>query len=220
MASDPQVHLETMDPRRVDEAVLLLVESFREDPIQRWCFLADRSGFEDRLRSYFAAGHEWHAGVGEPIHAAFVGGELAGLLYFLRPGANFNQESFEKLRARLEVDCGSEASERFFHFGETMDEHVPEGDIHILSIVGVRPEFRGRGVGGRLVDVVGEACDAHISSRGVGLDTSTDRNTGFYGRHGYEVIAEEAIGPVRQRYLFRTRTTSSLQDEHTARSRE
>ena len=204
--SDP-VHLQPFDPARVDEAVPLLLGSLLDDPVQRWCFFADRPGFEDRLAGYLAAGHEWHGGIGEPIHAALVGGDPVGLVYFLRPEADLDPGSFETFRARTEADCGSEASERLLHYGEIMDEHVPAGDVHILSVVAVRPEFRGRGIGGRLVDLVGTYSDAHVSSRGVGLDTATDRNVEFYSHHGYEVIAEESIGPVRQRYLFRRRAS-------------
>jgi len=179
--------------------------AFAGDPTLGWCFGARQDGYDSRLRAYLEAGHDFHVALGQPVEGAFAGGDLVGVVYAMTPEAEVSDADLAALRARLEDGCGSESARRFFQYHEVMEAIAPGSPCHVLAVVGVRDGFRGRGVGTRLVQWVGELCDGHASSLGVRLDTGTDRNVAFYQRLGYRVIGQESFNDLVERVMFRPR---------------
>lgn len=173
-----------------DDAIELLAEALRDDPNLRWCFLGDQPGYEDRLHGYLRAGHAWHTATGQPVQAAFDGDALVGVAYVSDADAAPGVGELSLLGERLERACGEEAAARFAHYGRAVEAVSPEEPHHVLALIAVRRDWRGLGVGSRLVRWLCARCDADPVSRGVLLDTATERNVAFYRRHGFEVVAE------------------------------
>lgn len=68
------------------------------------------------------------------------------------------------------------------------DGLLPDGPAWFLACVGTRPAWRGRGIGGALVEAGLRAVDAH--GHPAGLETSSDENVRLYRRLGFAVVAE------------------------------
>jgi ribosomal protein S18 acetylase RimI-like enzyme len=192
---------------RPDATVGLLVSAFREDPTLAWIFLRDEPGYEERLRGYFREGHRWHAQQGHPIQAGLRDGRLVGLAYAMLPEIETTAESVSQLESDLTRACGQRAADRFARYNRAVEAAAPPGRFHILSVLGVLPEERRRGVGGALVGWVNGLCDEDPESLGVLLDTASP--PGFYERLGFGRIGEVVLGELRQALLLRPRQTRS-----------
>ena len=75
-------------------------------------------------------------------------------------------------------------------------EHLHKRDVPpehwYLFVLGVEPERQGQGVGGRLIQPVLERADR--DGLPCYLETAKERNVTFYGKHGFEVVAEGHVG--------------------------
>lgn len=65
---------------------------------------------------------------------------------------------------------------------------LPPGPTWFLACVGTRPAWRGRGIGGALVQAGLRAVDEH--GHAAGLETSSEANVRLYLRVGFAVVAE------------------------------
>lgn len=199
---DP-LELAPVTPGRRDAAISVLRDAFHGDPLLRWCFDAERAGYGSRLKAYFEAGHEWHTGTGHPVQGAFLKDRLVGVAYVMDPEIETLSESIEYLEAEMVRGCGKESVERFSLYNREVEAITPEGPLHLLSLLGVRRESQGRGVGSRLLEWTNALCEDTAASEGVLLDTSAESNVRFYERFGYRVIGEARLDNIVERVMIR-----------------
>ncbi|MFH1610090.1 MAG: GNAT family N-acetyltransferase [Candidatus Bipolaricaulota bacterium] len=74
-----------------------------------------------------------------------------------------------------------------------------------VVLLGVRPAWRGRGVGSSLMDRAHALCDRDPDARGVYLSTHGRRNRSFYERLGYKVIGQIRLGRLELYRMARPR---------------
>jgi GNAT superfamily N-acetyltransferase len=183
----------------------VLAAAFHDDPTLRWCFGGDEPGFEGRLRGYLELGHRWHTGVGHPVHGVRAGDVLVGAAYAILPDIEITPPQVAALRAALVERCGQPWATRFTDYNERVEVLRPDGRFHGIALVGVLPEWQGRGLGARMVDRVSALCDADPRSEGVLLDTATDDNVRFYEARGFHPVAEVAFDGFVERVMLRPR---------------
>lgn len=181
----------------------VLAAAFHDDPTLRWCFGGDEPGFEERLHGYLEVGHTWHTDVGHPVHGIREGEVLAGVAYAILPDIQSSPQQVETLRASLVERCGQQWAARFAEYNQRVEAVQPKGRFHGIALVGVRPEWQGRGLGAQMVDRVLALCDADPRSDGVLLDTTTERNVRFYQARGFRQVAEVAFDGFVERVMLR-----------------
>ena len=184
-------------------AVEVLMDGFRADPDMRWCFIADEAGYEARLRGYMETGHAWHAGLGFPIWAARVDGEVVGVSYEMRPDAEFPTDPVESLFHRMRGPCGDAAVDRFARYNEAVDAVSPEHPAHVVALLAVRASHRGTGLGGALLRRVIAESERDATAAGVMLATGNPDNLPFYAHHGFEPVGRTRVGDITEHVLFR-----------------
>lgn len=167
-------------------AAATLAAAFMEYPWTRWVIPPD--DYPDRLRTlqglYLA--HAYHHGV------VAVHGEADGVIALLPPDAPEPDGAVVEQIVALHGD-------RVTRLGTT----PPSSTAWRLETLGVRPEARGRGLGGVLVRFALQ----EIASRGareVVLETSDRRNVRLYERHGFEVTGQAQAGDGPPTWTMRT----------------
>jgi len=135
------------------------------------------------------------------VWTAYSNGIMVGVVNVAK-WPHCQMSAFEKLRTapRMMRMLGSSATKalKMMSAWEKQDPKKPH--LHIGPI-GVIPEIQGKGVGTKLM----EACLVEADSENLPayLETDRERNVPFYEKLGFNVIGEEAILGVQNRYMWR-----------------
>lgn len=175
------VHATAADLAAVTE---VLTAAFADDPIQQWLFApaaepdaGRRALFEIFVQDYFWLGHTYvvadHAG-------------LAGAALWAPPDRDPLQgDRVHDLLAALAPHLGDETFPRLGELARTHD-HRPAEPHFYLGVLGVDPTRQSRGHGATLLAPALAECDR--TGTVAHLESSNERNIGFYERHGFRVV--------------------------------
>ena len=122
------------------------------------------------------------------VIAAREGGRLRGALIGLPPHAQPPPLPPFLERIRLVVLQGPRASARWARVAETLQELRPTELHGYLSILGVDPLHRGRGVGSELL--AGFVARVDRDALPAYLETDAESNVAFYARAGFQVLGD------------------------------
>jgi ribosomal protein S18 acetylase RimI-like enzyme len=169
-----------------------LSDAFADDVMFDWFLRPDRRRDAARLAFFNLVIGRMVFGAGR-IERPPVGGAAAVWLPFaaLRPTPLMTE-----LRAlpTLLFATGLARFARLAAIREVMDRAHPMDRPHAyLMFLGVARAAQGRGVGSRLLRAGTRRCDA--AGLPVYLETQTERNLGFYRRHGFDIVSETRPRP-------------------------
>lgn len=187
----PNVRLAT--PADAEEMCSTLVGAFIDDPVSVWIYpdASTRGGFL----------HEWYT-------MSVAAGLRSGRTYTAADNAAvaiWSPPSVPQLFGHGRE--GIEMADMFERQLGDRTRHVTDGLLGIerahprhtahyyLAMLGTAPALQGRGLGGALLDEVLAICDT--DGFPAYLETSKDRNVGFYSSRGFEVTGtmELSEGP-------------------------
>jgi GNAT superfamily N-acetyltransferase len=181
------VEIVRLREEQLPEASAMLGRAFHDDPAWRWV-LPDAQRRARLLPWLFQLGFE--------ITAADVwttAGPVHGCARWLPPG-RAQVRIGPMLRAVVATPLKvREATSRFLAYGRAVDAlraRGAPGPHWYLAGIGVEPAEQGKGIGAALL---GPGIEA--AARGglpCALVTNTEDNLDFYGRHGFEVVLEDA----------------------------
>lgn len=164
----------------------VLADAFAEDPVMNWVLPAQSlypEFFHLLVRDVFLPGGIMHYESAE-----------RGAALWLPPGGSFTVPpslALAGLFARLLLRCGPAPILRIPQQGRVFDRHHPKAPHYHLVFVGARQSCQGLGVGSALIKKGLRICDQqHMPAY---LESSNEKNVPLYQRHGFEVIAEEAM---------------------------
>ena len=162
------------------------------DPLFDWFMRTDarRDQARDKLFSFIVKRLAWGAG---RIDRPACGGAAAVWMPFEFVGPTPLIDELRTIPVMLAA-TGLARFGRLAAMRTDMDRRHPMQRSHAyLWFLGVRPEAQGHGVGSRLLKAATDRLDA--AAEPAYLETQTERNVGFYRRHGFEVISERRARP-------------------------
>ncbi|MEO1061982.1 MAG: GNAT family N-acetyltransferase [Actinomycetota bacterium] len=181
-------------PEDTDTVAAVLAAAFADDPMLGWMFtdptkaaIHRRQFFEISARSGIEGGQ---------THVLDDGGEIVATAVWSAPGAHlYGSLAGEFVGLLVLAAEGERAGLVGEGFAPLRDLH-PEEPHFYLALLGVVPNRRGEGLGGRLLAAGLEVVDrfgaiAH-------LESSNPRNVSLYERAGFEVVEDVWLpdGPV------------------------
>lgn len=161
-----------------------LARAFEDDPHFSWIIRDPRTRL-DRLERGFAAfiRRIWLA-----PDEGFVHDQLAGAALWMPPGT-WHVGLLAQLRvAPPTVRALRGDTPRLLRALNFIERNHPHERHWYLPIIGVAPEWQGRGFGAALLKPILERCDRERTP--AYLEASTPRNRALYERHGFEVTEE------------------------------
>ena len=177
----------TLQKRDLRETIAMLSRTFDDSPLMLHCIPGNRTR-PSILRSFFRAAIRDALPFGH-VYAARDAGRVLGAALWLPPGA-YPPSTLRQLRqmtGALKIaplaPRGVQPSLRYLRATERVH---PTTTHWYLGVLGVEPEWQGRGLGGRLLQPVLEQCDAE--SLPAYLETDKERNLAFYARHGFGLV--------------------------------
>ena len=169
-------------------AVRLLADAFADNPLNRAVIRRTRRASRQRSNAWGLAAQLPLARRHGTVLAGRREGSLAGVLVAAAPWAHpFPAPSLAR-RVIAALGQGLGAAERWDEVFETLLARRPGSAHWYLSLLGVRPECRGLGVGGGLL----AAWLAGVDGAGgaAWLETDEPRNLSFYRAAGFDVRGE------------------------------
>jgi len=167
----------------------MLSRAFADDPFLNW-FLRKDAGRDAGSDIFFTIALE----LALPHGQAVVTDDLGGAALWFPPGTwKMGLWQQLKLVPRMASAIGWKRLPWVVrHLDKVISKH-PREPHRYLYILGVDPVHQGRGVGGTLMGPAMAECDrARLPSY---LETSKERNLGFYQRQGYRVRDEVVLPP-------------------------
>ena len=166
------------------QVITALTLGFCTDPVMRWLFpdpVTYLNAFPRTLELFGGAAFENGTALLTKDHRAAA--------MWLPPGAHPDGDG---LMAHFEATLAPDVLRDAYKVFERIDELHPTEPCWHLAFVATDPAVRGKGHGSALIDHILPRCD----QEGViaYLENTNLANTGFYRRHGFEVIGEIDAG--------------------------
>jgi GNAT superfamily N-acetyltransferase len=197
--------VEHLPMSRVDEAIIVLCNAFREDPIFNFYF-PDPTMRAKVLRIFFNNVIHEHMRF-RHVYAAMLEGRVVGAAVWRPPDATASTlpDRIRELHARCRLIILSRtAASKLAQGFERLEAAHPSLAHWYLFFIGLSPELRGSGLGARLMAPVLDAADATSSI--CYLETPFSQTLPFYRGLGYEVSSEPRPFPGAPQLWAMTRT--------------
>jgi GNAT superfamily N-acetyltransferase len=163
-----------------------LSRAFFTDPVLTWSFPDP----ERRWRTLPAL-FELYADVFLRQDETYLTAGFTGAALWLPPEKQLLDEAEEAdFGQQLEELAGVDAG-RLFELLALLDEHHPSGSYWVLQLLGVEPQWQGRGVGSALLAPVLARADAE--QRPAYLEATSRQSVPLYERHGFEIVGELSL---------------------------
>lgn len=176
-----------------DDALRLtpnLVRAFEDDPATNWIIRQDKKR-SDAFNIWF---HHCLCKISLSHDEVYVTDDCIGGALWNPPGTldiGF-VERFMLLPDIIRA-ISIRGIRRFVAFMTALEKVHPKEKHFYLQILGVNPDHQGKGVGSALLKPVLHICDRE--GYGAYLETSKEKNLGFYERHGFVVNNQVDPGP-------------------------
>jgi GNAT superfamily N-acetyltransferase len=182
----------TVRKATADEAETLaaiLGRAFYDDPVMSWVIIDDRRRGELLQRSFGVYLRKLWFRQDE----CYTTGSSAGAIVWERPG-QWKVGIIDQLRLLPSMArINGRLLPRILRGLAALEANHPAEPHYYLPVVGVEPEWQGRGLGAALMRPVLDRCDTEKVP--AYLEATSPRNRALYERHGFEVTAEFSLGP-------------------------
>jgi GNAT superfamily N-acetyltransferase len=161
--------------------------AFFDDPLQAWA-LPDTSTRLEILEHVFELLSR-HSSV--PRGESYTDASLSTAAFWVPPGPYvLSAEAADALAPMLDR-LGDQANDRFRAAEDVMRAHRPTAPHFYLQGLGTDPDRQGEGLGSAVMQPVLGRCD----TEGIPayLESTKERNVGFYEHHGFAVTRQEQI---------------------------
>ncbi|PWB31845.1 GNAT family N-acetyltransferase [Pseudomonas sp. SDI] len=184
------------------EARSLLYHAYRHEPTFGYLFEAERAGYEQRVRAMVREWVHQHFYQQLPALGLLVDDRLIGIALIAPPLRRLGVSESWAWRMRMLLSTGLRCTRRYLDYQAALMACLPGEQVHVLSLLGIHPQFQGQHYGEQLLEALHDWCADDPNSEGVVLDTGNDHYLAFYSRQGYREIGEIAVGPIRERVFF------------------
>jgi GNAT superfamily N-acetyltransferase len=176
-----------------DDVVRVLCEAFVDYPVMRYV-LGERGDYPERLRTLIGFFHAARVLREDAILGVSDGGELVAVALTTLPD-RVDPAELDLLGERTWAALGADTLARYGDCVRAWESTgVDEPNIHV-NMLAVVSRYQGRGLGRVLLERVQAMSRERTDSRGVTLNTESERNVALYQHLGYRVVGQATIAP-------------------------
>jgi GNAT superfamily N-acetyltransferase len=157
----------------------VLARAFHADPLTSWLYPRERSRDRHVERSFRVSLHRL-----APQGQLYTTSDHAGGALWALPG-QWREDLRQSVHMLVLLPPLLPRLIRTMRAMTRIELAHPLQEHYYLSVLGTAPERRREGIGSALMQPVLDRCDAERMP--AYLETATERNVGFYARHGFEV---------------------------------
>jgi ribosomal protein S18 acetylase RimI-like enzyme len=161
-----------------------LARAFEDDPVMSWIFQRD----SDRVARLEQAFVLFLRKIWLPQDECYAASRLFGAAIWLPPDKWHLGVGAQVRMLPSMITVVGRNLPRLFTVLNMIEKKHPKAPHYYLAVLGVEPEFQGRGFGGALMQPVLNRCDGDRVP--AYLESSKRRNVALYERHGFKVVEE------------------------------
>jgi GNAT superfamily N-acetyltransferase len=179
----------------VEDYALAMSRAFIDYPVMKRAFAA-HPGDEGRWIAHMVSWSERVRQVSGGITpVARFGHRIVGGVNVILPG-DLAAPPHENWFAEFLEEAGPQAQDFFSRFLATVDS-IPLPNPHVLlGMLGVDPEFQGKGIGRQLVERVIDIARDTPGCKGIALDTEGQATVRLYEACGFSVVGQTSVDDV------------------------
>ncbi|WP_100655897.1 GNAT family N-acetyltransferase [Alteromonas flava] len=203
--SPAQVKASYLTAEDLKVAASILYNAYIDDPLFVDIFEAEREGYENRLRS--AIREELHAfWIGkQPIIGLFDDKRLIAVACLIAPDAAFGAGRYWHWRLKMLLTAGFLGTKQMIDKEEKVRSCMPAENYHMLSFIGVHPDYQDQGLGHVLMSAIDSVMLEEPKSQGVGVFVTLPKCLSFFKGGHYEHIQELTFSHITGYIMFRSR---------------
>jgi GNAT superfamily N-acetyltransferase len=183
------------------EVLAVLMAAFHDYPVMRFVLRSTGDEYENHLRALVGFFCEVRLVRNWPVLGIRSGDSLVAAALVNEPVIDLLALPEEPLK-QLRADIGEEAYNRLATYEEESSKGEPKKPHHFLGMIGVHPDYQGKGYAGALLNAVKDMSAADARSTGVSLSTENPANVVLYEHFGYRVFAEVDIDELHSWFMF------------------
>ncbi|WP_100642215.1 GNAT family N-acetyltransferase [Alteromonas facilis] len=186
-------------------AASILYNAYFDDPLFVDIFDAEKEGYEIRLRS--AIREELHAfWIGkQPIIGLFDGERLIAVACLIAPDAAFGAGRYWHWRLKMLLTAGFLGTKQMIEKEEKVRTCMPAESYHMLSFIGVHPDYQDQGLGHVLMNAIDSVLLEDDKSQGVGVYVTLPKCLSFFKGGHYDYEQELTFSKITGHIMFRPR---------------
>ena len=194
------------DPERLTrddkpQAVETLAAAFQDYPVMRYVLRSTGTEYENHLRRLVGFFCEVRYAKDAYVVAIRAKQRLAAVL-LVDEALQKRWQNLEVELQRLQETIGEEAYARLLKYETISSREEPQEPHYFVGMIGVHPDFQGKGYAGTLLKYAAELSTRDPRSAGVCLSTEHLENVPFYQHFGYKVLSEVDIDELHSWCFF------------------
>lgn len=191
----------TVDDLKV--AASILYNAYFDDPLFVDIFHGEKEGYEARLRSAIKEEVNTYWDAKQPLVGLFEGTRLLAVTCLTTPDTAFGAGKFWHWRLKMLLTAGYFGTRQMIAKEEKVREKIPVEHYHMMSLIGVHPNYQDLGLGHVLMSAVLGLMVEDEASQGVGVLVTLPKCVSFFKDAEFELIEEIEVGHIKGKVMFR-----------------
>lgn len=132
-------------------AASLLYQAYKDDPVFREIFSAEKEGYEKRLRAAIREELNVFWQNGQPMFGMYNGDTLEGVVCMTQPDQGFGPGRYWHWRLKMLLTAGYVSTKHMVEKERLISTAVPYQNYLLLAFIAVHPRYQHKGLGHLLI---------------------------------------------------------------------
>lgn len=186
--------IENFSKEQRSQIVAALCSAFRDYSTMRYMLGDSTDDYDTHLAELIAYYVDSRLTRDWPVIGVRADGEIVAVAMGNEPVAKPAPDALQHAYDRLRKVIGGDAFDRMAAFEAVSDRIEPDYPHFFLGMLGVNPDYQGRGYAAELIERFRELSAADSRSKAVVLSTEDPDNLPFYKKIGFEIVADAEVG--------------------------
>ncbi|MFW8590298.1 GNAT family N-acetyltransferase [Glaciecola sp. 2405UD65-10] len=184
-------------------AASILYNAYFDDPLFVDIFQGEKEGYEARLRSAIKEEINTYYDAKQPLVGLFEDDRLLAVTCLTNPDTAFGAGQFWHWRLKMLLTAGYFGTKQMIAKEEKVREKIPAENYHMLSLIGVHPNYQDIGLGHVLMSAILGLMVEDELSQGVAVLVTLPKCMSYFLDAEFERVEEIEVGHITGTVMFR-----------------
>jgi ribosomal protein S18 acetylase RimI-like enzyme len=186
-------------------AASLLYKAYLDDPLFMEIFQINKEGYEARLRSAIKEEINTYWDASQSLIGIYEDDRLLAVSCLTLPDTTFGAGKFWHWRLKMLLTAGYFGTKQMIAKEEKVREKIPAQNYHMLSLIGVHPDYQDMGLGHALMSAILGLLIDDETSQGIGVLVTLPKCLSFFEAGGFKLVEDITTGDIKGKVMFRPR---------------